>query len=69
MRVNKYPNGYLPKIQYWTDQLQAELNRGAFADREELVAIMNKLNYFIAKEYNNFHTIARMERAEIKRVK
>lgn len=52
---SKYPDGYLPKIQYWNNELQKELNRGGFADRDRMVEIANKLSYFTQREFNQFY--------------
>jgi len=43
----KYPQGYLPKIQYWAGQLEeaAYLN-----EPERLPYIWQKLNYFMEKQ-------------------
>jgi len=45
---NKYPNGYFPKIEYWTVQLTEA------AKHEDLPAIdyaHTKLRYFIEKQF------------------
>lgn len=43
----KYPNGYLPKIQYWAGQVQeaAYLN-----EPEKIPYMLEKLTYFVKKE-------------------
>ena len=43
----KYPLGYLPKIEYWTDQLI----EGTKTSNEELIKKSNeKIKYFLEKE-------------------
>ena len=43
-RREKYPDGYLPKIKYWTQQLDnPQLDR---------IYILSKLKYFIEAESN-----------------
>ena len=45
--MNKYPQGYLPKIQYWAGQLQeaAYLN-----EPQRIPYIWEKLNYFMERQ-------------------
>ena len=43
-KTKKYPNGYAPKIQYWTNKL-AEANTG-----EDCYCIIQKIQYFSSKE-------------------
>ncbi len=47
MRKNKYPNGYIPKIQYWTNKLNVAL----LYENMEMISKANaKLTYFINKQ-------------------
>lgn len=44
----KYPDGYFPKIEYWTEQLvQAVRNE----DLHEIDHCHNKLDYFLQKQF------------------
>jgi len=45
MKGNKYPDGYRPKIEYWIKEYQEAVHRF-----DELKAL-EKLNYFVNKEY------------------
>jgi hypothetical protein len=44
---NRYPQGYLPKIQYWAGRLQEAAYLG---EPEKIPYIWEKLNYFMAKQ-------------------
>jgi len=48
-RKNKYANGYMPKIQYHNERLQAALNR-EIIDIEEVERYVSSLNYFVARQ-------------------
>lgn len=43
-KTNKYPNGYAPKISYWTNKLAETKNL------EEKEYILEKIKFFTAKE-------------------
>lgn len=47
MRESKYPQGYLPKIQYWAGQLQ---RAAAAGEGEKIPYIKEKLDYFLEKQ-------------------
>ena len=47
MRKNKYPNGYIPKIQFWSKRLNQAL---AFNDTEGIEYATRKMNYFINRQ-------------------
>jgi len=47
MRKNKYPNGYIPKIQYWSGKLNQAL---AFGTSDEVEYATRKMNYFINRQ-------------------
>tara|TARA_Y100000287_G_scaffold144227_1_gene118951 strand:+ start:174 stop:461 length:288 start_codon:yes stop_codon:yes gene_type:complete len=47
MRKNKYPNGYIPKIQYWSGKLNQAL---AFGTPDEVEYATRKMNYFIGRQ-------------------
>ena len=49
----KYPDGYLPKIQYWTGKLSDELNNTKVPNLELISEIHQKLDYFIQREWDN----------------
>lgn len=44
---NKYPQGYLPKIQYWTDQL---VQATADGDAVKMQRAKSRLDYFYDKQ-------------------
>ena len=45
---SKYPQGYLPKIQYWQYKVNRYINEGDIAQAEYAV---KQLAYFIARQY------------------
>jgi len=45
---SKYPQGYIPKIQYWNGKLQGALTSGDWAWAEHC---MKKLNHFVSRQY------------------
>jgi len=44
----KYPNGYLPKIQYWQYKVNRYINEGDITKAQYAVS---KLSYFINRQY------------------
>jgi hypothetical protein len=44
---NRYPQGYLPKIQYWAGRLQEAAYLG---ELEKIPYIWEKLNYFMERQ-------------------
>jgi hypothetical protein len=46
-KSNKYPQGYLPKIQYWTDQL---IEATANEDLYKMQQAKSKLDYFYSQQ-------------------
>ena len=44
----KYPQGYIPKIQYWNSKLQEALANGEWSQSEYC---MKKLQYFVGSQY------------------
>ena len=46
-KSKKYPNGYIPKIQYWSGKLNEAL---AFGTANEIDYANRKLNYFIGRQ-------------------
>jgi hypothetical protein len=50
-KQNKYPNGYIPKLQYWTTKLTEELNKEN-PNLTEIDRIHGKLDWFIQKEWD-----------------
>ena len=49
---NKYPNGFMPKIAYWTSELKDEVSNTKSPDIGRIVKIQSKLDYFIQREYD-----------------
>ena len=45
---SKYPNGYLPKIQYWQYKVNRYINEGDIGQAEYAV---KRLAHFIARQY------------------
>ena len=45
---SKYPQGYIPKIQYWNSKLQEALANGEWSQSEYC---MKKLQYFVGSQY------------------
>ena len=45
---SKYPQGYIPKIQYWNGKLQEALANGEWSQAEYC---MKKLNHFVSRQY------------------
>jgi len=48
--MNKYENGYMGKIEYWTEKLNAEVFQTQKPDLVEIDSIHKKLDYFIQKQ-------------------
>jgi hypothetical protein len=44
---DKYPNGFLPKIQYWNEQFGIKITEGKLDDAQQC---LNKMNYFIIRQ-------------------
>lgn len=59
---NKYPNGYIPKLQYWTTKLTEELNKET-PNIREVDRIHRKLDWFIQREWNQ--QIKRLEKLDL----
>ncbi len=51
IKVSKYPNGYMGKIQYWTSKLNAEVMNTKSPDLRVIDSIHRKLDYFIGKQW------------------
>ena len=71
MKANKYPAGYLPKIQYWTNEYYTNLIAGithysngdkmAGAAYDTMAAeAVKKLNYFQQKHSEQINTMAQL---------
>ena len=50
-KQNKYPNGYIPKLQYRTNKLTEELNKET-PNLYEIEHIHCELDWFIQKEWD-----------------
>ena len=48
--MNKYENGYMGKIEYWTEKLNAEVFQTQKPNLVEIDSIHKKLDYFIQKQ-------------------
>lgn len=46
-KQEKYPNGFLPKIQYWNEVFTKKINEGKFDEAQQC---LNKMNYFIIRQ-------------------
>jgi len=53
----RYPNGYMGKIEYWTSKLNAEVMNTKVPNLEEIDRIHRKLDYFIQKEWDRTVTV------------
>ena len=54
-KTNKYPNGYAPKISYWTNKLSETSNL------EEKYFILGKIKYFTSREDERVQRLLRNE--------
>ena len=48
MRNNKYPDGYLPKIQYWQYKMNKAIDAG---DARGIAYASDRLVYFVGRQY------------------
>ena len=48
----KYPNGYWPKIEYWTSKLKDEVSNTKVPDLKMIDKIHSKLDFFIQKQWD-----------------
>jgi len=48
----KYPNGYWPKIEYWTSKLKDEVSNTKVPDLTMIDKIHQKLDFFIQKQWD-----------------
>jgi hypothetical protein len=48
----RYPNGYMGKIEYWTSKLNDEVMNTKVPDLKEIDSIHRKLDYFIQKQWD-----------------
>lgn len=46
----KYENGYMPKIEYWTSKLNAEVMNTKVPDIQEIKKCLSKLEYFTQRQ-------------------
>lgn len=46
-KQEKYPNGFLPKIQYWNEAFNKKINENKFDEAQQC---LNKMNYFIIRQ-------------------
>lgn len=71
MKANKYPAGYLPKIQYWTNEYYTNLIAGinAYSNGDRMSgalynnlaeAAVEKMNYFQAKHFEQREMLAQL---------
>jgi hypothetical protein len=44
----EYPNGYIPKIQYWNGKLQYAISQNNWVEVEYC---MKKMNHFVSRQY------------------
>ena len=49
----RYPNGYMDKIEYWTSKLNAEVMNTRTPSLENIERINRKLTYFIQRQWSN----------------
>ena len=48
MRNDKYPDGYLPKIQYWQYKMNKAIDAG---DARGIAYASDRLVYFVGRQY------------------
>jgi len=53
----RYPNGYMGKIEYWTSKLNAEVMNKKVPNLEEIDRIHRKLDYFIQRQWDSVVTV------------
>ena len=53
----RYPNGYMGKIEYWTSKLNAEVMNTKVPNLEEIYRIHRKLDYFIQRQWDSVVTV------------
>ena len=53
-RKEKYPNGYLPKIQYWNNKLVEALERANEDGTYYVYQAMEKIEYFTNKHISTY---------------
>ena len=58
---NRYKNGYLGKIQYWTGKLNDEVMNTKVPSLENIDSIHRKLDYFIGKQWDLEHPLVQEE--------
>ena len=46
-KQEKYPNGFLPKIQYWNEQFGIKMSENKLDEAQQC---LNKMNYFIIRQ-------------------
>lgn len=47
MKKNRYPNGYMPKIEYWQYKMNKAINN---LDQAGIEFAAQKLNYFVGRQ-------------------
>ena len=50
--IERYPNGYMGKIEYWTSKLNDEVMNTKVPNLREIDRIHQKLDYFIQREWD-----------------
>jgi hypothetical protein len=53
----RYPNGYMGKIQYWTSKLNDEVMNTKVPNLKEIDRIHSKLDYFIQRQWDSVVTV------------
>ena len=53
----RYPNGYMGKIQYWTSKLNDEVMNTKVPNLKEIDRIHSKLDYFIQRQWVSVVTV------------
>ena len=51
-KEQKYPNGFMPKIELWTSKLMDEVSNTKKPDLRMIESIHRKLDYFIGREWD-----------------
>lgn len=61
----KYPQGYLPKISYWSDRLEEAIKND---DQLKKDKALNSLAYFIGRQFNDKRLSEELLNASIKNI-
>ena len=61
MEMERYPDGYMGKIQYWTMKLNDEVMNTKHPSLDLIDRYHRKLDYFIGKQWDKSHPQSQQE--------